>query len=140
MNILELFNYGSIFYKYGYIKEPVQILLLERILKPFTFLIVSFLSVSIGWYLRIRKYSFPWFSLLLIPIITYLIHNILSIYEYAMSLMLGYSLFKTGFYPALIILVVSQAVILFLSLVSIANQKKWAQRVLYSFDLCTQGS
>jgi tetratricopeptide (TPR) repeat protein len=123
MNILELFNYGSIFYKYGYIKEPIQILLLERILKPFTFLIVSFLSVSIGWFLRSRNYSFPWFALLLIPVITYLIDNIISLYEYGMALVLAFSLFKTGFYTALIILIISQAIIFFFSLVSIAAQK-----------------
>ncbi|MCK5152960.1 MAG: LptF/LptG family permease, partial [Spirochaetales bacterium] len=123
MNIIELFNYGSIFNSYGYIKEPAQILLLERIAKPFTFLIISFLSVSLGWFLRIRKYTFPLFALLLIPIIAYLINNILSIYEFGVNLILGYSLFMTGFYPALIILIVSQAIILFFSLVSIASQK-----------------
>jgi hypothetical protein len=123
MNIIELFNYGSIFNNFGYIKEPVQILLLERIARPFTFLIISFLSVSLGWFLRIRKYTFPLLALMLIPIIAYLISNILSIYEYGINLLLGYSLFMTGFYPALTILIVSQAIILFLSLVSIASQK-----------------
>lgn len=123
MNIIELFNYGSIFYKFGYIKEPTQILLLDRIAKPFTFLIISFLSVSLGWFLRIRKYTFPLISIFLIPVIVYLINNILSMYEYGIHLVLGFSLIKTGFYPALIILVVSQAIILFFSLISIAGQK-----------------
>ena len=123
MNIIELYNYGSILNNSGYIKEPVQILLLERIASPFTFLIVSFLSISLGWLLRIRKYTFPLFALLFIPVITYLIYNILSIYEFGIDLILGYSLLKIGFYPALIILLVTQAFFLFLSMVSIASQK-----------------
>lgn len=122
MNIVELYNYGSIFNNYGYIKEPAQILLLKRITKPFTFLIVSFLSVSLGWFLRIRKYTFPLFALLLTPIIGWLINNIISVYEFSINLILGYSLFMTGFYPALIIMIVSQAIILFFSLVTIASQ------------------
>ncbi len=123
MNIVELFNYGSIIYKYGYIKEPTQILLLERMVKPFTFLIVSFLSVSFGWFLRIRKYTLPLLSLIFIPVIGFLISNILSIYEFGIELILGFFLLKTGFYPAVIILIVTQALFLFLSLVSIASQK-----------------
>jgi len=123
MNILELFNYGSIFNTFGYIKEPAQILVLERIAKPFTFLIISFLSISLGWFLRIRKYTLPILALVLMPIIVYLINNILSVYEYGINLVLIYSLIKTGFYPAIIILIISQAVILFFSLVSIARQK-----------------
>jgi hypothetical protein len=124
MNVLELFHFASIYNNYGYIKEPAQITLLERILKPFTFLIVSFISVSFGWMLRIRKYTFPWLAFLLVPAIPFLINNILSIYEYSMELVLGFSLFKTGFYMALTILLVSQAIILFLTLVSIASQRE----------------
>jgi len=123
MNIIELFNYGPVFYKYGYIKEPAQILILDRLAKPFTFLIVSFLSVSLGWFLRIRKYTFSLTSVILIPLIGYLIHNILLIYEYGIHLVIGFSLIRTGFFPALIILTAFQAVILFFSLVSIAGQK-----------------
>lgn len=123
MNIVELFNYGSIINKYGYIKEPTQILLLERIVKPFTFLIVSFLSVSFGWFLRIRKYTLPLLALIFVPVIGYLINNILSIYEFGIELVLGFFLLKTGFYTAVIILIVSQALILFFSLVTIASQK-----------------
>ena len=123
MNVLELYHHALTLNKYGYIKEPVEILLLNRILKPFTFLTISFLSVSLGWLLRIRKYSFPWIAFLLVPIITYLINNILSIYEYGMKLLLGFALFKTGFYPAFSILLVSQGIILFLVLISIASQK-----------------
>ena len=123
MNALEIFKVASIFSNYGYIKEPAQIILLERIIKPFTFLIVSFISVSIGWLLRIRKYTFPWLAIILVPIIPYLLKNILSIYEYGMELLLGFALLKTGFYMALTILIVSQAIILFFSLVSIAGQR-----------------
>jgi len=123
MNIIELFNYGSILNKYGYLKKPSQILLLERIIKPFTFLVLSFFSVSLGWFLRIKKYTFPLMALILIPVIGYLIYNITLFYEYGINLILGFSLLTAGFYPALIILTVSQAVVLFLSMVSIASQK-----------------
>ena len=123
MNIIELYNYGSILNKYGYLKEPSQILLLERIIKPFTFLVLSFFSVSLGWFLRIKKYTFPLMALILIPIIGYFIYYITLFYEYGINLILGFSLLTVGFYPALIILTVSQAVVLFLSLVSIASQK-----------------
>ncbi|MEA1911494.1 MAG: hypothetical protein U9N32_07455, partial [Spirochaetota bacterium] len=123
MNIIELINYGSILNKYGYLKEPSQILLLERISKPFTFLVLSFFSVSLGWFLRIKKYTFPLLALILIPFIGYLIYNITLFYEYGINLVLGFSLLTAGFYPALIILAASQAVILFLSMVSIASQK-----------------
>ncbi len=124
MNVLELYHFASIYGNYGYIKEPAQITLLTRILKPFTFLIVSFISVSLGWMLRIRKYTFPWFAFLLVPVIPIFINNILSIYEYSMKLVLGFSLFKTGFYMALTILLISQAIILFLAMVSIASQRE----------------
>ncbi len=124
MNVLELFHFASIFSNYGYIKEPAQILLLERILKPFTFLIISFISVSLGWFLRIRKYTVPWLAIILVPIIPFLLSNILSIYEYGMKLLLGFAFLKTGFYLALTIILVSQAIILFLALVSIAGQRE----------------
>jgi hypothetical protein len=124
MNILELFKYAPVFEKYGYIKEPVYIVILQRIIQPFTFLVVSFLSVSLGWFLRIRKYKFPFIAILLTPLVAYLIHNILSIYQFGMDLILAWALFKTGFYPALVILIVSQAIILFISLITIASQKE----------------
>ncbi|MCD6397660.1 MAG: hypothetical protein J7L71_08975 [Spirochaetaceae bacterium] len=123
MNVFTLFKYAPIFEKFGYLSDPVNILILERILKPFTFLLVSFFSVSLGWFLRIRKFSFPWFAIILIPIITLLIYNLLSVYEYAMSLFLGFVLLQTGFYQSLVFLLISQALLLFISMVSIASQK-----------------
>ncbi len=123
MNIYNLFKYAPIFDKLGYLSDPVNILILERILKPFTFLIVSFFSVSLGWLLRIRKFSFPWFAIILIPIITLLIYNLLSVYEYVMNLFLGFVLLQTGFYQSLVFLLISQALLLFISMVSIASQK-----------------
>jgi len=123
MNIYNLFKYAPIFNKFGYVADPVNILILERILKPFTFLIISFFAVSLGWLLRIRRVSFPWFAILIIPIITLLIYNLLSVYEYAMNLFLGYVFLQTGFYPALVFLILSQALLLFISMISIASQK-----------------
>ena len=123
MNVFNLFKYAPIFDKFGYVSDPVNILILERILKPFTFLLVSFFSVSLGWFLRIRKFSFPWFAILMIPIITLMIYELLSVYEYAMNLFLGFVLLQTGFYLALAFLLISQALLLFISMVSIASQK-----------------
>ena len=123
MKVFNLFKYAPIFNKFGYLSDPVNILMLERILKPFTFLLVSFFSVSLGWFLRIRKFSFPWFPILMIPIITLMIYELLSVYEYAMNLFLGFVLLQTGFYLALAFLLISQALLLFISMVSIASQK-----------------
>ncbi len=123
MNIIQLFRASSVYDKYGYLKEPVEIILLNRILKPFTFLIISFISVSIGWFLRFRNSSLPWLALITMPFIPFVLKYILSVYEYCIKLLLGFALLQTNFTIAIIVLIISQGILLFAALVSIAGQK-----------------
>ncbi|MCF6334863.1 MAG: hypothetical protein L3J12_03890 [Spirochaetales bacterium] len=124
MNIIQLFKSASIFDKYGYLKEPVELILLSRILKPFTFLILSFLSVSIGWFLRYRSSSLPWMALLIMPVIPVVMKYIISVSEYCINLLFGYALMRTSFTISIIILIASQGLLLFIAMISIAGQKE----------------
>ena len=123
LTIFELFRLSSVLSQFGYVREPVLIEILDRITKPFTFLIVSFFSVGLGWMLRRRKSSFPLFALILTPLIPFILNSILQLYGFGIKLLMGYSLLKTGFTVSLIILLVTQAVILFISLLSVASQR-----------------
>ncbi len=122
--ILELFNMWRTVGKYGYLTTPLEISLIGSILFPFTFFIFSLFAISIGWFFRIWKRRMPLFTLLLVPLLPFVIHKLFLLYLYSAKGFYAFFLFKTGFTVSLVILFSVQAALLFWALLEIARQNK----------------
>ncbi len=122
LTAVELYTMWKTVGKYGYPTKPLEILLLQTLVLPFTFFIFSLFSVGIGWFFRIRRKSIPWISLLFVPLVPFGIQVLLGLYSFSTKIVSTYLLFKTGFTLSLVLLLVVQAVLLFLALVTIAKQ------------------
>jgi len=122
LTAVELYTMWKTVGKYGYPTRPLEILLLQTLVLPFTFFIFSLFSVGIGWFFRIRRKSIPWISLLFVPLVPFGIQILLGLYSFSTKIVSTYFLFKTGFTFSLLLLLVVQAVLLFLALVTVAKQ------------------
>lgn len=122
LTAVELYTMWKTVGKYGYQTKPLEILLLQTLVLPFTFFIFSIFSVGIGWFFRIRKKSIPWISLLFVPLVPFGIHVFFGLYSFSTKIVSAYFLFKTGFTLSMLLLLVMQAVLLLLALVTVAKQ------------------
>ncbi len=122
--IVELFEMWKTIGKYGYLRRPLEISLLEAILLPFTFFIFSLFAVTAGWFFRIRKSKIPLFSLILIPLIPFVLHRLILLYLFGTKIFYSFILFKAGLTVSLLVLFVMQAVLLFWALLEMARQEK----------------
>ncbi len=122
--VLDLFNMWRTVGKFGYLTTPLEISLLESILRPFTFFIFSLFAISIGWFFRIRKRRMPFAAVLLIPLLPFVLHKLLLLYLFSSKGFYAFFLLKTGFTVSLVILLSVQAVLIFWALVEIARQGK----------------
>lgn len=121
LTLLKLSNLAS---QYGYSPMPFRLTLIDIIAAPFSFLFLSFIAVSVGWKLRSRYSSTPnIFIYLLIPMIPFLIHLLLSFFEYYLiNVTSGFFLLYTSL-PITVIIVVLIEVLLFIgAMISLAGQ------------------
>ncbi len=109
---------------YGLVAEKLDITLLLTLLKPFLFLILSLISISLGWSLRARYLARPpIIALLFIPLLPLVVFFLVVVISYGHKLLLGFLLLSLGFWPALITLCILESLLLMVSLLTLAAQK-----------------
>ena len=109
---------------FGLVTEKLDIILLLTLLKPFLFLILSLISISLGWSLRARYLARPPIStLLFIPLLPPVVFFLVMVISYGHKLLLGFLLLSLGFWPALITLCILESLLLMVSLLTLAAQK-----------------
>jgi len=109
---------------YGLVAEKLDITLLLTLLKPFLFLILSLISISLGWSLRARYLARPpIITLLFIPLLPLVVFFLVMVISYGHKLLLGFLLLSLGFWPALITLCIMESLLLMVSLLTLAAQK-----------------
>ena len=109
---------------FGLVTEKLDITLLLTLLKPFLFLILSLISVSLGWSLRARYPARPpIIAFLFIPMFPPVVFFLVMVISYGHKLLLGFLLLSLGFWPALITLCILESVLLMVSLLTLAAQK-----------------
>ncbi|HUV08273.1 MAG TPA: LptF/LptG family permease, partial [Spirochaetia bacterium] len=121
--MIDLWNMREAYEKAGYDPHVLMMELLMRILNPFLFLILSLVSVCLGWSLRARYLgSPPIFTYLLVPLLPFVILQIINLLRYAHRVVLGFALLSFGFGAALTALVILEALLLVLSIVLLAGR------------------
>jgi len=111
------------FERAGYTRATVENALLLRLLRPFLFLVISLLSVSVGWTYRIRSLGRPPIAtFLMVPALPFLTAPVVMLLVYGHRIVLGSVLLLAGFPLALTALIVAEAVLLVVSLALLAGQ------------------
>lgn len=110
--------------QFGYPAYRFEVLTLMRILEPFLFLIFAVFAVAFGWHTRVYAHGFPWLVLIVAPLLPFLMNQIIILYEYLHKLLFTAVVLNYGFVSGAVGLLVLEAVLLFLSLFSVALQKE----------------
>lgn len=121
--IAELWRMTQIFPDHGLKAEPIYLEMGMRLLLPFSFVILSFFSLAIGWRWRSRYINRPpLLSLLLIPLFPVVLYFLFLLYMHIYRIIFSFLLLYSGFTVAVITFVALQAILLVLSLISLAGQ------------------
>ena len=106
---------------YGLIAEPVQLEFLMRVVGSFAFLIFPLVLLGFGRRYRSRYLHLPPVpTLILIPLLPFVLLPIYQGYLYAQRIALSASLLTIGLAGSLVLAVVFQAILLFLALIYLA--------------------
>jgi hypothetical protein len=109
--------------QYGYPGAELAREILDRILQPFSFLILCLFSVSLGWSFRVGGSRSPGLGFVFLPFFPLAVAVITALYLAAQKTILSFVLGTLGFASALAVLLVMQGVLLFVSLTVLAGQK-----------------
>ncbi len=110
--------------QYGYMKEYVSVEILMRSLYPFSFLIISLFSVSLGWAYRTRYLDRPpALAFLFIPLFPLIVALLVSLYLSGLKVLFSFVLLIAGFTTALPAMLVLQGVLLIAALLILAGQR-----------------
>lgn len=121
--VAELMRMEELYPQLGYDQRTVRLALAMRLVRPFSFVILSFFAVAAGWVWRKQYISAPPFpQLLLLPLLPFAIGAVVSLYHYLHRVLLGALLLAVDFTPTLIALVVLEGVLLVISLIAVAGQ------------------
>ena len=124
MSLDALWQVREVLARYGYIKKYLDREIIVRILYPFCFLILSLLSISIGWTYRTRYLSRPsLLSFLFIPIFPLIITMLTSLFLSAQLVIIAFILVKYSFAASLTCLLIMQSVFLVVTLIILAGQR-----------------
>jgi hypothetical protein len=109
---------------YGYLESTVSGEILRRLLLPFSFLVLCFLSVAVGWRFQARFYSGPhWILLLLMPLFPIAAITLVGLYLHGHRVLLDFVLLRLDFSITLIVFLVLQGLLLFVTLIILAGQR-----------------
>jgi hypothetical protein len=123
MGVSELWQIRDSYERAGYNRQDIEMEFLMRILYPFLYLIVSLLSVSMGWAYRAKYLGRPpLITYILVPALPFLASQIVALLIHAHRILLGFFLISLGFTLALVLLILMQAAFLVLSLLLLAGQ------------------
>ena len=111
LNLPGLWSIVEIAESFGHEARMVRIEVFRRLIHPFSFLIFSYLAIALGWSLRIRSGKISLLSILSIPLYPFVVRFLVMGYQYLNQVLTTYLLLLTGFWAALILLVVFQGVV-----------------------------
>ncbi len=124
INLNDLFSVRDLYDDAGYNKKNIELEFFIKIIHPCLFLILSLLSISIGWAYRARYLGRP-------PIITYIIMPIMpfvnaiiiSLIIYFHKILIGYILVTSGFIITLISLIIIEFILFVIALIILSGQR-----------------
>jgi len=109
---------------YGYMESFISGEILRRLLLPFSFLVLSLLSVAVGWRFQARFSGRPhWIVLVFMPLFPIVAVPITALYLYAQRIVLAFVLLRLGFSISLTALLVLQGLLLLMTVVILAGQR-----------------
>jgi len=121
LNMLELIEFEPMISGYGWPVEPLYIELIYRILKPFSFIILTFLMLAFSWKYRRFSGKIPIAGLIFSPAVIYITAIVSEAYVYALQLLCSFIFLSSGKAAAVSLLIISQAVLLMLMLLLISS-------------------
>lgn len=119
--LLTLLQMAEVRERYGYTGDPPRVEAMARMSLPFSFLILSLLSVSAGWRLRVDRRSPPIIGLLLIPGFPFVVNQIVATYQYVIRVLVGGAVLLGGMTVAVTVGLLLQSVILFAAIAYLAG-------------------
>ncbi len=109
--------------QFGYPGAELAREILDRILHPFSFLILCLFSVSLGWAFRVGESRPPRLGYLFLPFFPLGVAVLTALYLAAQKTILDFILGILGFGSALAVLLVVQGLLLFVALTVLAGQR-----------------
>jgi tetratricopeptide (TPR) repeat protein len=109
--------------RYGYPGAELAGEILDRILHPFSFLILCLFSVSLGWTFRVGASRPPRLGYVFLPFFPLGVALLTALYLGAQKTILDFVLGTLGFASALAVLLIMQGVLLFVALTVLAGQR-----------------
>ncbi len=123
MSIAELWVFRRDFTAYGFVPQYIEINILLKSLRSFSFLILSLFAIVIGWIFRIRYADHPSiFTFIVIPLFPVVVFFFIELYQFANRIVLGYTLMTFGFTFSLIFLIVLETFLLILTMIFLSGQ------------------
>jgi hypothetical protein len=109
--------------QFGYPGAELACEILDRILHPFSFLILCLFSVSLGWSFRVGNSRSPRLGFIFLPFFPLGAAVLTALYLAAQKTILEFILGILGFGSALAVLLVVQGLLLFVALTLLAGQR-----------------
>ncbi|MBI9103171.1 MAG: hypothetical protein JEY99_12210 [Spirochaetales bacterium] len=122
-NLLWLWEGRGVLDEAGFPSGKIHLKILEKILYPFSFIILCLISVTFGWRMRQRSGGPIPATFLLFPFLPSLVFSLFELYTAANVSLLSFIRDLGGFIPAFTILLVIQAIILTFSFILMAGQR-----------------
>jgi hypothetical protein len=122
--VLELLDMRESFTALGHRVEPVYRELLERLIMPFAFVVLSILAVALGWQWRSRSLSRPSALVLaMAPLAFVIAYWITTLYTYLHRGVITLLVARTEPLVATLLIVFAETLLLILALIVFAGQK-----------------
>ncbi|MDC7126883.1 MAG: LptF/LptG family permease, partial [Spirochaetales bacterium] len=121
MSIIELIEFEPILQNYGWPEQPLYIELMDRILSPCSFMILSLFMIAIAWKYRKTSRKLPITGFIFSPIIFFIITIMTRLYLYASKLLCSWIFLSIGKTFAILLLTFSQILILIIAFFLIAG-------------------
>ena len=121
LNMIELIEFEPVIAGYGHPAEPLYLEIINRILSPFNFMIISFLMIAFGWKYRRLSGKKAVAALILTPVTVYVTALFSEAYSFAAGSLCSFFYLSFGLSPAILLLILSQAVLLVIMLLLISS-------------------
>lgn len=123
VSVAELLIMEDFFPRLGYSVDGVRLALAMRLVRPFSFVILSFFAVAAGWAWRTRYIARPPVLVLaLLPTLPFILSIVTTLYHYLHRALLGLIVPLGGFTELIIATVLIEALLLLVSLAVLAGQ------------------
>ncbi|NBF40828.1 MAG: hypothetical protein GVY14_10470 [Spirochaetes bacterium] len=123
VSVAELLMMKDFFPRLGYSVDGVKLALAMRLVRPFSFVILSFFALAAGWAWRTRYIARPPILVLaVLPALPFILSIVTTLYHYLHRVLLGVIVPLGGFTELIIATVLIEALLLLVSLAVLAGQ------------------